>query len=58
MEIILKIDTSENNAFFLWGARKTGKTTYLIWELLGRFGECWLFKREVQRFLLRSAASE
>jgi predicted AAA+ superfamily ATPase len=29
MERILKIDTSENNAFFLWGARKTGKTTYL-----------------------------
>jgi len=29
MERILRIDTSENNAFFLWGARKTGKTTYL-----------------------------
>ena len=29
MERILKIDISENNAFFLWGARKTGKTTYL-----------------------------
>jgi predicted AAA+ superfamily ATPase len=29
MERILKIDTSGNNAFFLWGARKTGKTTYL-----------------------------
>ena len=29
MERILNIDTSENNAFFLWGARKTGKTTYL-----------------------------
>jgi len=29
MERILKFDTSENNAFFLWGARKTGKTTYL-----------------------------
>ena len=27
MERILKIDVSENNAFFLWGARKTGKTT-------------------------------
>ena len=29
MERILKIEISENNAFFLWGARKTGKTTYL-----------------------------
>jgi len=29
MERILKIDTGGNNAFFLWGARKTGKTTYL-----------------------------
>jgi predicted AAA+ superfamily ATPase len=29
MERILRIDSSENNAFFLWGARKTGKTTYL-----------------------------
>ena len=29
MERILKLETSENNAFFLWGARKTGKTTYL-----------------------------
>ena len=29
MERILKINTAENNAFFLWGARKTGKTTYL-----------------------------
>jgi predicted AAA+ superfamily ATPase len=29
MERILSIDISENNAFFLWGARKTGKTTYL-----------------------------
>jgi len=29
MERILKLDISENNAFFLWGARKTGKTTYL-----------------------------
>jgi len=26
---ILSIDTAANNAFFLWGARKTGKTTYL-----------------------------
>jgi len=25
----LEIDISENNAFFLWGARKVGKTTYL-----------------------------
>lgn len=25
----LKIDLSGNNAFFLWGARKTGKTTFL-----------------------------
>lgn len=25
----LKIDLEENNAFFLWGPRKTGKTTYL-----------------------------
>ena len=29
MERILKLKTAENNAFFLWGARKTGKTTYL-----------------------------
>jgi len=29
MERILNLETSENNAFFLWGARKTGKTTYL-----------------------------
>ena len=29
MERILNIDTSANNAFFLWGARKTGKTTFL-----------------------------
>jgi predicted AAA+ superfamily ATPase len=29
MKRILKIDDSANNAFFLWGARKTGKTTYL-----------------------------
>jgi len=29
MERILSIDTSQNNAFFLWGARKAGKTTYL-----------------------------
>ena len=29
MDRILSIETSENNAFFLWGARKTGKTTYL-----------------------------
>jgi len=29
MERILKLDMSGNNAFFLWGARKTGKTTYL-----------------------------
>ena len=29
MERILNLDTSANNAFFLWGARKTGKTTYL-----------------------------
>jgi predicted AAA+ superfamily ATPase len=29
MKRILSIDISENNAFFLWGARKTGKTTYL-----------------------------
>ena len=29
MERFLKIDIAENNAFFLWGARKTGKTTYL-----------------------------
>ena len=29
MERILRIDTAENNAFFLWGARKTGKTTYM-----------------------------
>ncbi|MCL2511584.1 MAG: AAA family ATPase [Bacteroidales bacterium] len=29
MERILRIDISENNAFFLWGARKAGKTTYL-----------------------------
>jgi predicted AAA+ superfamily ATPase len=29
MKRILNIDISENNAFFLWGARKTGKTTYL-----------------------------
>ena len=28
MERNLKIDISENNAFFLWGARKTGKTTF------------------------------
>ena len=27
MERNLKIDISENNAFFLWGARKTGKTS-------------------------------
>jgi predicted AAA+ superfamily ATPase len=29
MERILQIDTDGNNAFFLCGARKTGKTTYL-----------------------------
>jgi predicted AAA+ superfamily ATPase len=29
MKRILKIEVPENNAFFLWGARKTGKTTYL-----------------------------
>jgi len=29
MERILKFEIAENNAFFLWGARKTGKTTYL-----------------------------
>ena len=29
MDRKIKIDISENNAFFLWGARKTGKTTYL-----------------------------
>jgi len=29
MERILKFEILENNAFFLWGARKTGKTTYL-----------------------------
>jgi len=29
MERILKMDISQNNAFFLWGARKAGKTTYL-----------------------------
>jgi predicted AAA+ superfamily ATPase len=29
MERLLSIDISANNAFFLWGARKTGKTTYL-----------------------------
>ena len=29
MERILKIDICAHNAFFLWGARKTGKTTYL-----------------------------
>jgi predicted AAA+ superfamily ATPase len=29
MKRILNIDIAENNAFFLWGARKTGKTTYL-----------------------------
>jgi len=29
MERILHIDLTDNNAFFLWGARKTGKTTYL-----------------------------
>jgi len=29
MERILKLEIAENNAFFLWGARKTGKTTYL-----------------------------
>ena len=29
MERIIHIDITANNAFFLWGARKTGKTTYL-----------------------------
>ena len=29
MKRFLGIDLSENNAFFLWGARKIGKTTYL-----------------------------
>ena len=29
MDRIIRIDLSENNAFFLWGARKIGKTTYL-----------------------------
>ncbi len=28
-ERCLKIDLDENNAFFLWGPRKSGKTTYL-----------------------------